>query len=77
MSRLETQSKKEIITMQYFTDDYRTIIKEKDKSFYDKNKSDLDNFSFVINRYTGGQYWFLNNYLRQGVVEFLSEKELK
>ena len=44
MSRLATQSKKTIKTMQYFTDDYRTIIKERDKSFYDNNKSGLDDF---------------------------------
>lgn len=64
MSRLEVQSKKTIKTFQYFTDDYKKIIKERDKSFYDSNKSELDNFSFVINKYTGNDYWCLNDYLR-------------
>ena len=36
MSRLETQSKKTIKTVQYFSDDYKTIIKERDKSFYEQ-----------------------------------------
>ena len=77
MSRLETQSKKTIKTVQYFSDDYRTIIKERDKSFYDKNKSDLDNFAFVIKKYTGDDYWYLNDYLRQGDINKFSKKELK
>ena len=69
MSRLETQSNKAIKTFQYFTDDYKKIIKERDKSFYDENKTELDNFSFVIQKYTGSEYWYLNNYLRSGEVE--------
>ena len=77
MSRLEVQSKKTIKTFQYFTDDYKKIIKERDKSFYDSNKSELDNFSFVINKYTGNDYWCLNDYLRQGDVNKFSEKQLK
>ena len=78
MSRLQTQSKKSIITMQYFTDDYRSIIRERDKSFYNKNKSELDNFAYVIRRYTGREYQNLNDYLRQGTVEGeLSRKDLK
>ena len=77
MSRLETQSNKAIKTFQYFTDDYKKIIKERDKSFYDENKSELDNFSFVIKKYTGSEYWYLNNYLRSGEVENFSEKQLK
>ena len=59
MSRLEEGAKKSIKTMQYFTDKYKEIIKERDKSFYDNNKSDLDNFAYVINRYTGYEYWYL------------------
>ena len=77
MSRLEAQSKKQIKTMQYFTDNYKIIIKERDKSFYDQNKSDLDNFSFVIRKYTGNDYSYLNNYLRQGTVDKFTEKQLK
>ena len=77
MSRLEEGAKRSIITMQYFTDKYREIIKERDKSFYDSNKSELDNFSYVINRYTGYEYWYLNNFLREGKVEGFSEKQLK
>ena len=77
MSRLEEGAKKSIKTMQYFTDKYKEIIKERDKSFYDNNKSDLDNFAYVINRYTGYEYWYLNNYLREGKVEGFSEKDLK
>ena len=74
---LKTQSKKTIKTVQYFSDDYKTIIKERDKSFYDKNKSDLDNFAFVIKKYTGDDYWCLNDYLRQGDINRFSKKELK
>ena len=47
------------------------------KSFYDKNKSDLDNFAFVIKKYTGDDYWCLNDYLRQGDINRFSKKELK
>ena len=60
-----------------FTDDYRTIIKERDKPPHDKNKSDLDNFAFVIKKYTGDDYWCLNDYLRQGDINRFSKKELK
>ena len=38
MSRLQIQSQASIITMQYFTDDYRSIIRERDKSFYKKKR---------------------------------------
>ena len=55
-SRLEEQSKNIIITKQYFSKDYISIIKERDKSFFDQNKTDFDNFSFVINKYTGEDY---------------------
>ena len=77
MSRLEEGAKRTIKTMQYFTDKYKVIIKERDKSFYDTNKSELDNFAYVINRYTGYEYWYLNNFLREGKVEGFSEKQLK
>ena len=77
MSRLEEGAKKTIKTTQYFTEDYKKIIKERDKSFYNQNKSEMDNFSYVINRYTGWEYWCLNNYLREGKVEEFTEKELK
>ena len=77
MSRLEEGAKRTIKTMQYFTDNYKVIIKERDKSFYDTNKSELDNFAYVINRYTGYEYWYLNNYLREDKVEGFSEKQLK
>ena len=77
MSRLQTQSKKAIKTMLYFTDDYKSLIKERDKSFYDNNKSELDKFSYVIQQYTGDDYWYLNAYLRDGSVMKFSEKELR
>ena len=78
MSRLQTQSNTSIRTMQYFTDDYRNIIKERDKSFYNENKSILDNFSYVIRRYTGNEYQCLNKYLREGVVSGnFNKKDLK
>ena len=77
MSRLEEGAKRTIKTMQYFTDNYKVIIKERDKSFYDTNKSELDNFAYVINKYTGYEYWYLNNYLREDKVEGFSEKQLK
>ena len=76
MSRLDEGAKKSLITMQYFTDKYTEIIRERDKSFYDKNKSELDNFAYVIKRYTGYEYWFLNNFLREGKIEGFNEKEL-
>lgn len=78
VSRLEEQSKNEIVTMQYFSENYRSIIKERDKSFYNKNNSDFGNFSFVINKYTGQDYKYLNKYLNLGNVGGgFSEKELK
>ena len=78
-SRLEEQSKNIIITKQYFSKDYISIIKERDKSFYDQNKTDFDNFSFVINKYTGEDYKYLNEYLKTGKVigNKFTEKELK
>ena len=79
MSRLEIGAKQRIVTFQYFTDSYKEIISERDKSFY-KTKdqgSELDNFSYVINKYTGNDYWKLNNYLRYGKVSGFSEDELK
>lgn len=77
MSRLQTQSKKTIKTMLYFTDKYKSLIKDRDKSYYDKNTSDLDRFSYVIRQYTGDDYWCLNAYLRDGSVMKFSEKELR
>ena len=66
MSILATQAKESIYSLQYFSDDYRRIIAERDKSFYNKNYSEYDNFSYVINRYSGNEYSILNNYLRDG-----------
>ena len=68
MSRLEISSIKPIRTMQFFSKDYRNIIREKDKSFYNENKGDLKKFEYVIQRYTGNDYLHLNNYLRDGIV---------
>ena len=34
-------------------------------------------FSFVIKKYTGSEYWYLNNYLRQGEINYFTEKEFK
>ena len=77
-TRLRVQSKESIVTTQYFTDDYRVIIKERDKSFYEKNNlPDKDNFKYVIKKYTGDDYSFLNNYLKTGQVEKFSKKDLK
>ena len=73
MSRLEVGSYKQIKTFQYFTSTYKNILKERDKSFYKKNDDD-DNFAFVINKYSGDDYWCLNDYLRDGIVQ--SEKKI-
>ena len=63
--------------MLYFTDKYQSLIKDRDKSYYDNNKTDLDKFSYVIQQYTGDDYIYLNNYLRDGSVMKFSEKELR
>ena len=76
-SRLLVGAEKTLLTKQYFSDDYKAIIKERDKSFYNENQSDLDNFSFVINKYTGDDYWCLNDFLREGKVQKFSKSELK
>ena len=75
MSRLQIQSEGPIKTMQNFTNDYRSIIEERDKSFYNSNNTGLDNFSFVINQYTGEDYKYLNDFLRQGKVNGYSKKQ--
>jgi hypothetical protein len=77
MSRLEVGTYAPLTTFQYFSDDYRDIIRERDKSFYQKNNTGRDNFEYVINRYTGNEYKCLNDYLRSGVVRGFTEKELK
>ena len=80
MSRLAVSSYQPIKTFQYFTPSYKEIIREKDKSIYDENDgSQWDNFEYVINKYTGNDYWVLNDYLRDGVVTdaYYTEKELK
>ena len=77
MSRIEVGSYQTIKTFQYFTPSYREIIKEKDKSFYEYNLSEEDNFDFVINEYSGNDYWCLNNYLRDGSVKKYDEDDLK
>ena len=79
MSRLAVSSYQPIKTFQYFTPSYREIISEKDKSIYNENDgSQWDNFEYVINKYTGRDYWCLNDYLRDGVVSGnYTTKELK
>lgn len=77
MSRLSDQSKRELITTQYFSDNYRQIIKERDKSFYDKNDTGIDNFEWVLNKYSGYEYFYLNQYLYNGKVRGFTEKELR
>ena len=77
MSRLEVGASAPLNTFQYFSDDYRDIIRERDKSFYEKNNTGRDNFEYVINRYTGSEYKCLNNYLRSGEVNGFTERELK
>ena len=76
MSRLEITSKAPLKTFQYFTDKYREIIKERDKSFYLKNDkgSELDNFAFVINKYTGNDYYKLNQFLRENKIKVFQKK---
>ncbi len=84
ISRLEAEAKasenKTIVTFQYYTDLYKSIINEKDKSFYDSKIDDEDNFNYVLRTYTGPQYVALNNYLRYGTIsEYygFTEAELK
>ena len=79
MSRLQVTSRAPLKTFQYFTDKYREIIRERDKSFYLKNDkgSDYDNFKFVINKYTGEEYYLLNEFLRENKIQGYSEKDLK
>ena len=59
----------EIATVQLFTEEYKTVIAEKDKSFYTDNLSFASNFRFVIDRYTGDAYRDLNEKLRKGGLQ--------
>ena len=78
MSRIEVSSYQPIKTFQYFTPSYKEIIREKDKSIYEENNgSDLDNFEYVIREYSGNDYWKLNNYLRDDVVNGFTKKRLR
>lgn len=78
MSRIEVSSYQPIKTFQYFTPSYKEIIREKDKSIYEENDgSEFDNFEYVINEYSGDDYWKLNNYLRDDVVVGFSRKRLR
>jgi hypothetical protein len=78
MSRIEVSSYQPIKTFQYFTPSYKEIIREKDKSIYEENDgSDLDNFEYVIREYSGNDYWKLNNYLRDDVVNGFTKKRLR
>ena len=78
MSRIEVSSYQPIKTFQYFTPSYKEIIREKDKSIYEENDgSDLDNFEYVIREYSGDDYWKLNNYLRDDVVNGFTKKRLR
>ena len=47
---------------------YNNIIKNKDFSFFEKNKTDYSNNHYVINLYTQQYYRYINNYLRSGRV---------
>jgi len=76
-SRLEVGAEKTFVTMQYFSEDYKSIIREKDKSFYNSDKSLLDNLSSVIKEYSADDFWCLNDFLREGKVEKFSKSELK
>lgn len=76
-SRLEVGAEKPLLTRVYFSDDYRSIINEKDKSFYDNGKDLLENFSFIIKKYSGDDYSCLNDFLREGIVQKFSKSELK
>ena len=82
ISRLEAQAKagpnKTLVTFQYYTDSYKSIINERDKSFYDSNIEDEDNFKYVIEKYSGPEYEILNDYLRFGKLSnYFTETELK
>ena len=78
MSRIEVSSYQPIKTFQYFTPSYKEIIREKDKSIYEeKDGSYLDNFEYVIREYSGDDYWKLNNYLRDDVVNGFTKKRLR
>lgn len=68
MSRCEVMSSDKIKTFQMFTPEYNNIKKARDKSIYRKNFSGMDNFDYVINKYSGDDYWCLNNYLRKNKV---------
>ena len=47
---------------------YEDIIKEKDISFYETNKTKFNNNDYVINLYTSKDYKYINNYLREGKI---------
>lgn len=65
MSRMEYSSKREIICFEHKTFLHTFIILKQDGTFF-KNKADP--FEYAINKYTGNDYEYLNNYLRTGKV---------
>ena len=73
-------SQNEIKTFESSPDYYKDIINKKDISFFSKNLSKYNNDDYVINLYTSNDYWYINNYLREGKIpkdSKYSEEEIK
>ena len=65
MSRMQYSSKKEIISFEHKTFLHTFIVAKQDGTFF-LNKNNP--FEYVINKYTGNDYEYLNNFLRTGKV---------
>ena len=79
-SPMSGASQNEIKTFESSPDYYKDIINKKDTSFFSKNLSKYNNDDYVINLYTSNDYWYINNYLREGKIpkdSKYSEEEIK
>ena len=79
-SPMSGASQNEIICFESSPYYFKNIIAQKDTTFLYKNISGLNNDDFVINLYTSQDYIYINNYLREGKIQYNSkytEKEIK
>ena len=78
-SPLTGASQNEIMTFSYVSKHYKDIIKQKDTSFLNSIKTNLNKNDYIIRLYTGPEYIFINNYLRDKIIlkEIYNEKQIK
>jgi len=85
-SRMAEGSKEKLITFDAIPKSYKQIIKSEDISFFNNKLNDpeypeykdMENFEFILKKYTGNDYHYLNDYLKYGnITTKFSEDELK